>query len=432
MRHFNVLKKISLALGLLSTTLHAQSPIPAPKQTEPILILGATAHIGDGSVIQNSAIALEDGRLTMVADATTIRFDRSKYKQIYDASGKQVYPGFISTNTPLGLVEVDAVRSTRDNAETGTLNPNARSIIAYNTDSDVTPTVRSNGVLLAQITPSGGTLSGSSSVVHLDAWNWEDAAVRMDDGLHLHWPELGGGVETADNKPAERYAKEVREIEQFFAEAKAYVAQERHETANPRFEAMRALFAGKQTLYVHADSPRSIQEGLLFGLGLTLKCVLVGGADSWQVTGFLKSNNVPIILYRTQSLPTRDDDDVEQPYKLAKILFDAGIPFCFSNIGGWQQRNLPFQAGQAVGSGLPYEAAVAALTLQSARILGIDNKYGSLEVGKSATLFISEGDALDMRTNQVTAAFIDGRSINLDNKQRELNRKYEARYKPRQ
>jgi imidazolonepropionase-like amidohydrolase len=433
--HFNV-QKIQLALLAVLTTasLTAQTARPAPAQAEPVLILGAFAHLGNGTTIPNSAIAFEGGKLTLVADATTIRLDQSKYKQIYSAAGKHVYPGFVSTNTTLGLVEVDAVRSTRDHSETGSLNPNARSIIAYNTDSEVTPTVRSNGVLLAQVTPGGGVLSGTSSVVQLDAWNWEEAAIRMDDGQHLHWPNPPVGNPPADAqstepKPAERYARDVQAIQQLFTEGQAYVALKSPPVANPRLESLRPLFAGQQTLYLHANAPRAITEGVLWAKQLGLRCVVVGGKDSWQVTEFLKQQDVAVILHRTQSIPEHDDDDIEQPYKTAKALHEAGVRFCFSNIGSWQQRNLPFQAGQAVGSGLPYEAAVQALTLESARILGISDRYGSLEVGKSATLFISEGDALDMRTNQVTAAFIDGRSISLDNKQRELARKYEARYK---
>ncbi|MBL7774679.1 MAG: hypothetical protein JNK89_01685, partial [Saprospiraceae bacterium] len=176
---------LNLLLGFI---LPAQPPTPAPAQSGAILILGATAHLGNGQVLPNSAIAFEAGKLTLVADATTIRLDRSKFSKIFDATGKHVYPGFIAAESRLGLVEIGAVRATVDHGEIGSLNPNARALVAYNTDSDVQPTVRSNGILQAQIVPSGGLVSGTSSVVQLDAWNWEDAAVRADDGVHLNWP----------------------------------------------------------------------------------------------------------------------------------------------------------------------------------------------------------------------------------------------------
>lgn len=424
--------RLFLAALLAPCFLLAQSPVPAPAQKGAVLILGATAHVGNGTVINNSAIAFDKGKITLITDASTVRLDRNQYAQIYDAAGKHVYPGFIAANSQLGLVEVAAVRATTDQAEIGDINPNARAIIAYNTDSEVTPTVRSNGVLLAQVAPIGGVLSGSSSAVQLDAWNWEDAAINTDEGMHLNWPvqRTGGFGGDADARGGgDRYQKEVDAIEQFFKEAKAYAQLAQPDTKNLRLEAMKPLFSGKQRLYVHANLAKNIRAAVEFGKTFGLKIAIVGGDDAWQETKLLKDNNVPVILGRTQRLPARDDEDVDMPYKSAKFLHEAGVSFSFSDDGGWKQRNLSFEAGQAVGQGLPYEAAVSAITLNTAKVLGIDAQYGSLEVNKSATLFISEGDALDMRTNAVIAAFIDGRSIDLDNKQKKLYRKYSEKYK---
>ena len=414
---------------LFVAALQAQiNPVPAGPQKAPILIMGATAHIGNGQVIANSAIAFENGKLTLVADATTIRMDRSKFSKIYDATGKHVYPGFIGMDTRLGLVEIDAVRSTVDFSEIGAYNPNARTIVAYNTDSDLLPTVRANGVLLAQVTPQGGVLSGTSSVVQLDAWNWEDAAYRTDEGQHLNWPAMRswGGWESGnpEMKKNEQYDKDIAALNKFFQEAAAYAAGPAPAVANPRFESMRGLFTKAQTLYIHTDAARTIQEAVVFAQKFNLKMVLVGAADAWRVADLLKANNVAVILGRTQRLPARDDEDYDQPYKTAKILHDKGILFAFSDEGAWRQRNVPFQAGQAVGHGLPQEAAVQALCLNAATILGIQERAGSLEVGKDANLFISEGDALDMRGNIVTAAFIQGRELLLDDKHKQLFQRY--------
>ncbi len=413
----------------------AQSPIPAPAQKTAILIMGATAHLGNGTVIANSAIAFENGKLTLVADATLIRIDRTKYSKIFDAAGKQVYPGFIAPNTQLGLVEIDAARPTVDFAEVGSLNPSTRTLIAYNTDSEVSPTVRTSGVLLAQIVPAGGTISGTSSVVQLDAWNWEDAAYRPDDGVHLNWPVprtppgVEAGSKDLEAKKIEQYDKELAALRRFFEEARSYLQLPAPEIKNGRFEALRGIFTQKQSLYIHSDAAKLIQEGVLFAEQFGLRPVLVEASDAWLVADFLKAHNVPVILSKTQRLPSREDEAVDQPFKTAVTLQEKGVLFAFSEEGSWRQRNLAFQAGQAVGFGLPYEAAVAALTLNTARILGIEATAGSLEIGKDATLFISEGDALDMRSAQVTAAFIQGREINLDNKQKELYKKYEQKYR---
>lgn len=424
---------LSIFSLLLSLPALAQIPVPATAQSGAVLILGATAHLGNGSVIANSAIGFEGGKLTLVADATTIRLDRSKYATVYEATGKQVYPGFIAPNTNLGLAEIEAAKATIDYADIGQYNPNLRSIVAYNTDSEVIPTVRSNGVLLAQVTPQGGTISGSSSVVQLDAWNWEDAAYRSDEGIHLNWPQMRtfGGWETGtpEIKKNDQYEKDVQALRRFFEEARAYAMQPAPEVKNLRFEAMRSLFDQKSTLYLHTDNVKTIQESVLFAESFGFRKVLVGANDVWLVADFLKAHKVPVILNKTQSLPNREDEAVDQTFKTATLLQEKGILFAFSNAGFWQQRNLPFQAGQAVGFGLSKEAAVSAITLNTAKILGIDQTCGSLETGKDATLFISEGDALDMRGCRVTAAFIQGRAISLDNKHKQLNQRFEQKYK---
>lgn len=432
------MQKIALAtLFLLAGLASAgQSPMPAPPQRGSVLILGATAHLGNGQVIPNSAIAFDAGQLTLVADATAVRIDRSKYSRIFDAVGKHVYPGFVATNSRLGLVEVEAVRATQDFSEIGEYNPNARAIIAYNTDSDITPTVRSNGVLLAQIVPIGGVISGTSAVVQLDAWNWEDAALRTEEGIHLNWPSPRSrraftfGPPNQEQQPQQdTYEKSVKEIRQFFAEAKAYCQSSSPTVKNPRFEAMRELFAGKQNLYIHTNHARTMQEAVLFAEQMQVRPVLVGAADAWLITDFLRQHQVTVILTQTHRLPVRDDEDIDQPYKTPALLHTAGIPFAIASEAAWQQRNLPFEAGQAVSYGLPYEAAIQAITLTPAVVLGVANRVGSLEVGKDATLFISEGDALDMRTNQVIAAFIQGREVNLDDKHKQLQRRFEAKYR---
>jgi hypothetical protein len=335
--------------------------------------------------------------------------------------------------TNLGLSEIEAARATNDYADIGTYNPNLRALVAYNTDSDVIPTVRSNGVLLAQIAPQGGTISGTSSVVQLDAWNWEDAAYQADGGIHLNWPPLrsfsGWGSDNPGMRKNEQYEKDVAALRRFFEEAQAYSKQAAPEVKNQLFESMRPLFAGKATLFIHVDNARAIQESVLFAENFGLTKTVVGASEAWLVADFLKLHNVPVVLGRTQSLPSREDEAVDQAFTNAVKLHEKGVLFAFSIGGFWQQRNLPFQAGQAVGFGLPKEAALSALTLNTAKILGVDSRCGSLETGKDATLFISEGDALDMRGCKVTAAFIQGRNINLDNKHKQLYQRFEQKYR---
>lgn len=420
-----------LAICVLPYSGKSQNPAPTPAQSSSILIMNATAHLGNGRVIENSAIGFDNGKLILVGDATRIKLDKSIYKTVIDGAGKHVYPGFISCNTTLGLAEIDLVRSTNDYSEVGEMNSNVRSIISYNTDSKIIPTVRSNGVLMAQVVPQGGVISGQSSVVTMDAWNWEDAAYKTDEGMHINWPRMYiAHVAYAENEDVQknRMNQQLAAIDLFFREAKAYFSQSAPSEKNLRFEAMRGVFDGTKKLYVHADFVKEIIAAVDFCKKYSIRMVLVGGSDAWRVADLLKENSVPVVLGRTHSLPPREDDDVDLPYKLPSLLNKAGIVYTETMDGSWQSRNLMFNAGTTAAYGVSKEDAVRSLTLYPAQILGIDQTTGSLEVGKDATLFLSTGDALDMRSNNVERAFIQGRDINLDNVQKQLYRKYQTKY----
>lgn len=422
--------------SLLAGTVSYAQVTPGAEQDQSILLLGGYAHLGTGEIIKNSAVGFENGMITLVQDATLLTVDEAPWDTIIDITGKHIYPGFIAPNSTLGLQEIGAVRATRDHSETGAYNPNIRSIIAYNTDSHITPTIRTNGVLMAQITPRGGVISGSSSVVVLDAWNWEDAVIRADDGIHLNWPRMivktGWWAEPGGIEKSENYDDRVKEITAFFQDAKAYNELKEPDETDLRFESMAGLFDGSKTLYVHADGVKEITAMYNFVKEFKIsKVVLIGGYDSYLVTDLLIELDIAVMIRRTHDLPMRPEDDIDHPYKLPALLSEAGVLFCLENSGDMEQmntRNLPFLAGTAVTYGLDKEDAIAAITLNTAKILGVDDQCGSIEEGKDATLFVSEGDALDMLTNNVTLAFVQGRMIELTNHQIELYEKYDAKY----
>lgn len=409
---------------------------PAPEQSRSILIIGGTAHLGTGDVIPDVAIGFRDGKIDYVG--RKFQADQSKYDDVIDASGKEIYPGFIVTNSTIGLQEIGAVRASRDQYEVGTFRPNVRSLIAFNTDSEITPTVRSNGVLMGQITPRGGVISGSSGVVHFDGWNWEDAVVKMVDGIHLNWPSThhkhnkDGKVDIRKRKT---YDQSKQEITNYFTEAKAYAAaypKPSNGDMDVRHEGMRGLFDGSLALYVHADDARAISEAVHFkrAMGIS-RMVIVGGYDSYLVADILRENGVSVLLNSVHRLPRFKEDDIDLPYKLPKLLADEGVLFGLqvdAQMTEMNTRNLPFYAGTARKYGLTEEQAIMSLTLNVAQILGVDDVCGSIERGKDATLFISSGDALDVMTNNLTHAFIQGKSIDLDTRQRELYRKFQTKY----
>ncbi len=410
----------------------AQSEVPAPaeKQKQPIYLTHATVHAGNGTVWNNATVGFENGVITFVEENPSFKTDETLGKVI-DCTGKHIYPGIIAPNTKIGLDEIEAVRSTNDYAEVGSYNPNVRSIISYNTDSRVTPTVRSNGVLYAQTVPQGGVVSGTSSLVQLDAWNWEDALVK-EDGIWLNWPSMlsGGGwwAEPSAPKQNKDYDKNVTAIRDYFREAKSYQSVV-HPKDNLRFSAMRDLFNGKKKLFVRVSRAPEMLHALQLAEEFAVPLVIAGGSESWMIAGVLAQKKIPVILSETHDLPRSDDADIDQPFKTPALLQKAGVLFCLSIPNGfWQERNLMFQAGTAVAYGLSKEEALASITFNTAKILGIDTKLGSVEKGKAASLIVSSGDVLDMKTSNIEYAFIEGRMIDLNNKQKELNVKFSKKY----
>lgn len=431
-----MMKRISHLLILTFTHFliaSAQSdvPAPAPAQTQSIYLTHATVHTGNGRVLNDATVAFEKGKIVFVGEAASFKTDMTIGKVI-DCTGKHIYPGIIAPHTKIGLTEIEAVRATNDYAEVGPYNANVRAIISYNTDSRVTPTLRSNGVLYAQVVPEDGTISGTSAVAQLDAWNWEDALVK-EDGIWLNWPRLvsGGGwwAEPGASKENKDYDKQVSGIKDYFREAQSYAAIPQHDKTNLRFEAMQGLFNKSLKLYVNADRLKEMQHAIAFAEEFGLSLVLSGGRESYLMADVLAQKSIPVILENPHSLPAYPEEDIKQPYKTPAQLQQAGVLFCLSIPNGfWQERNLMFEAGTAAAYGLTKEEALAAITSNTAKILGIADKAGTLESGKAATLIVSTGDVLDMRTSNIEMAFIDGRQINLDNKQKELNRKFMKKY----
>lgn len=421
---------------------NAQSNVyPAPKQTQAIAITGATVHIGNGQVLNNATVVMVDGKITAVGNNVTIPVGA----ETINAQGKHVYPGLILSSSNLGLVEIGSVRASSDVREIGDMNPDIRSISAYNVDSKVINTLRSNGVLLANVVPEGGLLSGTSSVVQLDAWTNKEAAYKTDQGVHLNMPSLmalpgrrfgGFGGPNAQQPPVDPVKEGLDRIEKlktFFQQAKAYNAETSHDQTNLKFEAVKGLFDKSEKLYVHANTVKQMLVALDFVKEFGFDMVIVGGSDSWQIADLLKQNNVSVILNQMHSLPTAEDDDVDQPYKTPAMLQKAGVTFAINDEDEQNRgRNLMFNAGTAATYGLTKEQALQAITLNAAKCLGIDKQTGSIEVGKDANIIISDGDILDMRTSLVTDAFIQGRKIDLNDKQKQLNDRYLKRYNLKQ
>ena len=407
---------------------------PVKENKGSIAITGATIHVGNGTVINNGTVIITDSKIRAVGTNIPIPAGAKTIA----VSGKHLYPGMIAMNTNLGLAGISSIRAESDHTEIGDMNPSVKSISAYDAQSNVIPTVRSNGVLLAHVVPRGGTISGTSSVVQLDAWDWRDAGYKVNNGIHLNMPALINRPRgfAAFFNPNPNNANDViktslaklEEIRVFLREAKIYALQS-NPPLNLKYDAVKGLFNKSQKLFIHADLVKEIIMAIDIKKEFDLDIVMVGAADSWLIADLLKEQNVPVILSEPHSLPSVADDAVDQPYKTGAQLANAGVLFSFAiENDHWQQRCIPFQAGTMAAYGLSKENALKAITLDAAKILGIDAMTGSIEVGKDANLVVSEGDILDMKTSKVSHAFIQGRQISLDNKHNQLFEKYKMKY----
>ncbi|MDW8302753.1 MAG: amidohydrolase family protein, partial [Bacteroidia bacterium] len=372
-------------------------------------------------------IWIENGKITQIG---TVQ-NPSTNAIVIEAQGKHIYPGFIAPNTILGLAEIEAARATRDYAEVGNITPNVRTQIAYNTDSKIIPTVRYNGILIAQVAATAGLISGLSSIMYLEGWNWEDATLKPNDAMYINIPSFKIYGEDKEGKQKENQDKSVKELFKAFEEAYAYaVAKKANKITqiDQRWEAMIPVFEQKIPVFARANELKQIYLALELAEKYSLKLVLVGASEGWKIAKILADKKIPVVLERIHSLPDHEDEDIDLPFRKPKILHDAGVKFCLSLEGFWQQRNLPFLAGTAIAYGLPAEEALKSITLHAAQILGIADRVGSLEVGKEATLIMTEGDVFDMKSSTLYKAFVQGKEIQLTSIQTELYQKYKQKY----
>tara|TARA_B100001996_G_scaffold214874_1_gene165155 strand:+ start:14045 stop:15355 length:1311 start_codon:yes stop_codon:yes gene_type:complete len=427
----------NLLIGcLLTVSLFANEQIPAPPQKNPIILKNGFIHTISNGVIEGS-ILFNKGKIIRIAKYIT----PPKDCEVIDLKGKHVYPGMIAAVSGLGLVEINAVAVTNDHSERGDFNPNVRTNVAFNPDSEIIPTTRSNGVLIANVIPASGLVSGQSSVMMLDGWTWENATLSFPSGLHINWPNMNSGARTDNDKKRLKAAKQqLDDLEKMIKDARAYARlrktksrlAENYHNEDLRWESMIPYVEKKLPIFVHANEVRQIEASISWANRHNLEIVIVGGKDAWRTTDLLVKNRIPVIYEGVTSLPFRRFEDYDQAYKTPSILYEKGVQFCISDYGyagrAEQIRNLPYQASMAASYGLPKEAAFRAVTLSVAEILGIDKKVGSLDEGKDATLFISDGDPLETRTN-IIQAFIQGKKIDMGDRHKSLYSKYKEKYR---
>jgi imidazolonepropionase-like amidohydrolase len=426
--------RLSLLAALTASLVTGQSTandmVPAKAASGPLLLTGLTVHSATGSATTNTDVLIVDGKIAALGQNLTAPDNAT----VLVLEGKHLYPGLIALANQLGLVEIEAVRSTDDSTEVTHTNPDIKAKVAYNADSEVIPTIRSNGFAYSMVYPSGSMLMGQSSLMQLDAWNYQDAVVANGTGLHVRWPNTSTVGSRWNPKPAEEVRKanveQLELLQQYFKAGKAYFDAEQaglNKGIDSRWHEMLAVFKGERPLFVHADDERQIRQAMLLAKEYGLKLNIVGGRDSWRMANELAAANVAVIYTAPYGLPTRGDENYRQAFVTPKVLQDAGVQYALSLDGYWDTRNLVFAAGQAISYGLTPEQALRSVTINAAQIAGVADKIGSIEVGKAASLVVSDGDIFDYLGHKVTHLWIDGRAVDLNNRHKQLHNKYKQR-----
>lgn len=409
--------------------------IPGAPQTKPIAIKGATVHAIDRPAIDNGTVLLEVGRITAVGKVVSVPPDAIEI----DASGQHVYPGLIESFSDIGLREISAVDATDDRREFGDRNPNARSWVAVNPDSELIPVTRAGGVLVAMTAPQGRWLRGQTSVIQLDGWTVNEMALLAPAGLYVDWgvmhPRDGD-----EKRRREKREEKLAELDALLDEVRRYGEAREHQPettpSDLRLESLLPVIAGELPLIAQADRQFEIESAIAYTQEKNIKLVIYGGYDAESCAELLKRYEVPIIIASTYRLPLRRDDPYDMSYTLPERLRRAGVKFAIAGEGpgspggAANARNLPYHAACAAAYGLPHDHALKAITLSAAEILGVGDRIGSITVGKDATLIIVDGDILETESN-VTSAFIQGREVDLGSRHKTLYEKYKVKYSRR-
>ncbi len=405
----------------------------APTQNGPIALLGATLHPVVGPTIEHSIVMFENGVITNIGDARTVRLSSDVHT--IDVSGQHIYPGLFAANTRLGLTEIGAVRAMRDYNEVGNIKPEVRACVSVNPDSTLIPVARTNGILTALTLPSGGLVPGQASVLNLDGWTWEDMTITPDAALVINWPRIDRPTNRWTGKPDDRPEgmPPLDDLTNLFDAARAYFAlQATERTSDLRLESLRPYIQNaehQRPILVNADTVDQITSALQWADANELRLVILGGRDAHLCAALLADHNVPVILQGTHGFPARTDASYDDAFTRPQQLHSAGVTWCLApsdldaNI-----RNLPYEAATAVAYGLDHQIAIRSITLAPAQIFGLADRLGSIERGKDATLIVTDGPLLEIKTN-LTHAFIQGRQIDLSNKQTKLRDKYEEKYR---
>ncbi len=420
----SIIPKIFLLLSIFLYSTWVQAQTPAPPQQQPIAITGGTIHTVSHGVIENGTIVIENGKITAVGANVEIPAGAENI----DARGKHIYPGLIHGRTTLGLTEISRIAESTDLTEDGNINPNIRAQVAFHPISEHIPVAAVNGVLTVVPTPTGSLIAGKPAAMMTDGWTWEQMTLREGVGMSINWPSL--------QNPSS-YRQAIDELQQAFDDARRYKqareamksGQGPNHNVDIRWEAMIPVLKGEMPVLVSAGDLRQIQAALAWTEKEGLNTVLVGDRDMDIVAEQLAAKNIPVILTGVIGGPNHQWQGYDEGYKTPLRLYEAGVTFCIAgDASAAYALRLPHHAASAVAFGLPEAEGLKSVTINAAKILGIDDLVGSIETGKDATIMITNGSPLQMWT-EIDQVFIRGRKIDMTDKHNRLYEHYKEKHR---
>jgi imidazolonepropionase-like amidohydrolase len=409
----------------------------------PIAIRGATIHPVSGPDIPNGTVVIEQGRIRAIGQNGSAVIPPNA--TIINAEGLHLYPGMIDAGTVLGLAEVESVRETNDFRQTGDFQPDLRTSIAINPDSELIPVTRANGVTTVITRPVGGLIAGQGALINLAGWVPSEMTLVDQIALYVEFPAdpvggrggLGQAPFTGGGLVNRQRTERLKQLKDLFAQALAYDDGRKQSSkipANPRLEALVPYARGQKPVVIQANRRQEIIDALKLADELKIKVILSGATEAWKAVDEIKKRDVPVIVGPIMAMPGDRNDRYDAPFINPAKLKEAGIRFCIrtnngnGNSNGSNTRNLPYEAAFAVSYGLPADEGLKAVTLYPAQILGVSDQLGSIDMGKRANLVLANGDILQAST-QVQGVFIDGKPFEPASKQSRLYERYRERLK---
>jgi imidazolonepropionase-like amidohydrolase len=407
-----------------------------------LLLKNAIVHTVTGQTLNPGDVLIENGRISAVAFSV-----EAAGAKVIDLKGLHLYPGLIALDSSEGLLEIESVRATLDTTEIGDYKPDVQSWVAVNPDSEILAVTRANGVTHFEPAPQGGIVAGVSALMQLDGWTTEQMTIKRPTALHVYWPSMsldtaprggrGGGGGRGGSLPEQAKEREarVKSLDDFFQDARHYAKSREGSSpaaVNPPWEAMLPVIRGEIPIVVHASDIRQIKSAVKWAETNNFKIILAGGSDAARVAELLASRKIPVIYEVTYDQPSHDQDSYDANFTAPEVLRKAGVTVVFS-LGSASAKtplikNLPYDAAQCVAFGYPEEEAVKGITLYPAQVMGVGGRLGSIEVGKEASLFASDGKVLDIRAT-IKHVWIAGKEVSLESRHTRLYEKYKSRPK---